>query len=383
MIIYKNTLKKVLLVSTFLLSACSEQPTKDTEKESLISFEKVGWENLSGWTKDDFKDTQTAFKKSCKTLANKPPLKAVHSDSTFGVYKDWQNVCSQANTQKELTISFFEEYFQPYEIKTEEKGLFTGYYSPILKGSVEKSDKFTAPLYSKPKDLYTANLGAFDPKLKGYKIVARVDGQKLKPYFKRSEIKKSPAIDPLVYLENTIDSFFLHVQGSGLVELPNKQVVKVSYAGHNGHAYKAIGRTLIENGWMKKEEVSLQSIQAWLQGNPKRRDSILNSNPRYIFFDMQADNLDIKGSLGVPLTASRSLAVDPKTIPLGVPLFLDTALSGEENKPFQRLMFAQDTGAAIKGFARGDIYFGIGEKAEKLAGTQNATGVLYVLLPRK
>jgi len=379
MYIQKNISKKVLLVSAFLLSSCSEY----IKNEPLTSFEKVGWENLFDLSSDDFKQSKIAFEKSCQKLLKQPPQKVVHGNRIFGVYGDWHRVCEKIKNKQELNALFFKNNFQPYQVKAEKEGLFTGYYSPVLKGSLKPSKNFTSPLYGKPQDLYTADLGVFDPTLKGYKIVARVDGQKLKPYFKRQEIKKSRALNPLLFLENQTENFFLHVQGSGLVELPDGEIVKVSYAGHNGHAYKSIGRTLIHKKWMKKEEVSLQSIQKWLENNPKRRDIILNSNPRYIFFSMSSDNLDIQGSLGVSLTAERSLAVDPKTIPLGVPLFVNTKLTGATNQNFQRLMFAQDTGAAIKGRARGDIYFGIGEKARKLAGAQNAKGDLYVLVPKK
>ena len=286
------------------------------------------------------------------------------------------------------------------------QSLFTGYYSPQLEGNLEKTDVYNVPLHARPKGLVSLQLADFiheeAPATAMPKILRGhvVDGF-LKPYYTHAEInqgalkgnaedssegspKTNPKARPLVWLKSVVDKFFLQVQGSGEVLLPNGQSLYVGYDGDNGHPYTAIGRYLIEKGHLKRAEVTLQSIRKWLQNHPQERAKVLHQNKRYIFFKVLAAT-KTKGSYGTQqtlLVANQSLAVDPAFIPLGAFVYLNSVQS-LNGKPFRRILVAQDTGSAIKGPIRGDIYFGKGKKAEALAGAQKAQGRLFVLLPKE
>ena len=203
-------------------------------------------------------------------------------------------------------------------------------------------------------------------------------------YFSRRQIEAGALknrAQPIAWIADPVDAFFLHIQGSGRIRLPNQKVLRVGFAGHNGHPYTAIGRVLIKQGAMEREKVSMQSIRAWLSANPRRAPDIMKENARYVFFRRLTGPGPI-GAQGVALTPGRSLAVDPKFISYGTPIWLDTKDPLTANKPFQRLLIAQDTGGAIKGLVRGDIFFGYGKTAAQYAGHMNRKGEYYILLPR-
>ena len=315
------------------------------------------------------------------------------------------------------------------------QGLFTGYYAPVVPGNLFKTDVYNVPLHGRPKDMLVADLGQFDPTLKGKKLVGRAEKGKLVPYHDRAAIaagalgtatKNFPNStnqtqapkekhgqeqnnQPILWLKSPIDKFFLQIQGSGRVRLPKSQINKsqiidaplgarapdmetntaanldessvfVGYAGNNGHPYTAIGRYLIEQGHMALADVSMASIRKWLRAHPKKMTNVLYQNKRYIF--MQKRDKGPYGTQGALLTPERSLAVDRRVVPLGTPVFLDTTTSAT-GKPFKKYMVAQDTGGAIKGAIRGDIYFGHGKKAAVLAGGQKSKGRLFLLLPKQ
>tara|TARA_R110000868_G_scaffold218576_1_gene468971 strand:+ start:115550 stop:116671 length:1122 start_codon:yes stop_codon:yes gene_type:complete len=364
---------KILIVGLVLVQGCAKTP---------VSFKDSSIGKLDNWSEQNFELAYSSFVENCNTIRHKKGT-YLHNNKVFGSLNDWKDICREIKSISHNDFkSFIEKHFNLLEVLSQKPSLFTGYYTPTLKGSLVKTSQFSVPLYEKPNDIYTADLGQFYPELKGKKIIARVDEKKnlIKPYYTRQEIDALYAkLKPFIWLESPIDQFFLHIQGSGYVELPNKQVVHVAYAGSNGHDYKAIGRTLIENGWMKKEDVTMQSISAWLKDNPKKQQEVFNTNPRYIFFRKGLGKTT--GSLGVPLKEEQSIAVDPHYIPLGIPGFVDTKLT-YNNRPFKRMIYTQDTGAAIKGGVRGDIFFGKGEKAELLSGAQNASGSLYVFVPK-
>lgn len=367
----KNLLK--VLCIAILLQSCGKPP---------VSFTKTSIDSLSNWSQQNFEASYDSFLDNCKAIRYKKGT-YIHNNKLFGLLDDWKILCTKASKLNKSNIKpFYEKYFSLYRVQSKTPSLFTGYYTPIVKGSLTKTTKFNTPLYEKPTDLFSANLEDFYPELKGKRIVARIDkkNNRIKPYYKRSEIEAHYAeAKPFIWLQSSIDSFFLHIQGSGYIELPNKRVVHVAYNGSNGHTYKAIGRTLIANGWMKKEEVTMQSIYKWLQKNPQKQNKVFNTNPRYIFF--RKGKGKTTGSLGVPLKAEKSLAVDPAYIPLGIPVFVETELTYNKEK-FNKLVFTQDTGAAIKGGVRGDIFFGKSERAELLSGAQNNVGALYVFVPK-
>ncbi|MFT7144741.1 MAG: membrane-bound lytic murein transglycosylase A [Alphaproteobacteria bacterium] len=368
----KNIFK--LLTVLIVLQGCSKDP---------VSFDESSVDALDNWPAQNFTETYQSFMGNCKVLQKKKG-EYLHKNKLFGTLENWKALCHKAEYINNGSIkAFFEDNFALYKVESQKPSLFTGYYTPTLKGSLLKTAQFNTPLYQKPTDLYSADLGQFYPELKGKIIIARLDenNKKFKPYYKRHEIDAFYAeAKPFIWLKSPIDSFFLHIQGSGYIELPDERVVHVAYNGSNGHGYKAIGRTLIENGWMKKEDVTMQSLYQWLESNPEKQAQVFHSNPRYIFF--RESNGKTTGSLGVELTEQGSLAVDPAYIPLGIPAFVETTLTYDKTS-FQKMLYTQDTGAAIKGGVRGDIFFGKGKKAELLSGAQNNEGSLYVFVPKR
>jgi membrane-bound lytic murein transglycosylase A len=265
-------------------------------------------------------------------------------------------------------------------------GMITGYYAPILKGSRTKSAKYPFPLYKQPNDLITVDLSALFPELKFKRVRGKLDGNRLVPYLTRAEIEADTpplAGNELVWVDDAIDAFFLQIQGSGLIQLDTGEQMHVGYADQNGHAYNSIGKVLIQRGEMTASQASMQGIKDWARKNVSKLQELLNSNPSYVFFRELPGNLPGPlGALGVPLTAERSVAVDPKYIPLGAPLFLATTYPNS-NKPLNRLMMAQDTGGAIKDGVRADFYWGSGNYAGKMAGAMKQAGQIWVLLPKE
>lgn len=348
-------------------------------------LKEVSFEQTQGWKEDSFTESYPALQKSCGLYLKRSGQ--IHEDPRFGSYEDWKPFCSLLmETEAENIRPLIEQKLKLYLVETKEgEGLFTGYYEPLLKGSFEKSKRYATALFPKPKGLYRGKLSDFLPNLpedlKDQRITARVENGALKPYFTRGEIEKGLLADtkPLMYVDSPIDAFFLHIQGSGRIQLPTGKLVNLGYAGQNGHKYQAIGRYMADKGYLKLEEVSLQSIRKFLLEHPEKQQEIFNQNPSFIFFAHKTGGP--YGSLGVELTPERSLAIDPKQFPLGLPLFLNAERSLDE-KPFRKLMSAQDTGGAIKGVLRGDIYFGFGEKPEEYAGHQKSVGQFHILLPR-
>jgi membrane-bound lytic murein transglycosylase A len=263
-------------------------------------------------------------------------------------------------------------------------GLFTGYYEPELRGAKTRGGAYQVPLYSVPSNRVTVDLGAFDPELKGKRIIGRLEGSRLRPYYARADIENgalSNQAAELVWLDDALDAFILHVQGSGFVSLPNGGSMRVGFAGHNGRKYNSIGRALIERGELEKGRASWQHIRNWLEINHERAAEVFAVNPRYIFF-REIDGDGPVGAVGVVLTPGRSLAIDPSFVPLDVPLWLDAEHPVPGNGRLQRLVLTQDTGGAIKGPVRGDVFWGTGKDALAIAGRMRSRGAYYLLLPR-
>ncbi len=353
------------------LSGCSIlQPNRTVELASL-----------PGWMDDDLNESWQAWLKSCDS--GKLPDTA-----------QWRGVCLRAQQLKQpndaQTRTFFEQNFVARRARDVESGrrtgLITGYYEPQLRGNRTPTPTYRWPIYGRPDDLVTIDLGELYPELANKRVRGRLDGQRVVPYVDRSQIdgELAPlAGNELLWLDDPIDVFFLHVQGSGRVVLPDGSFIKVGYADQNGHRYVSIGRTLVELEALKLKDVSLQSIRQWLKQNPDQAQEVLNSNPSYVFFDIKTDSADTPaGALGVPLTPRRSIAVDKRYVPAGSPVWLDTDLPNTDEQPFRRLTFAQDTGGAIKGGVRADVFFGRGDEAEDLAGHMKQKGRMWVLQPR-
>ena len=283
---------------------------------------------------------------------------------------------------------FFERWFRPHAVADAAagpEGLFTGYYEASLRGALRPDARYRIPLFARPDDLVTADLGRFDPALKGKRITGRVRGGALIPYPVRAAIDRGALGDrarPLVWVDDAVDAFFLHIQGSGRVAFEDGSEMRVGFAATNGRPYTAIGRVLVARGALRRDEVSMRSIRDWLAAHPAEAAQVMAENARYVFF-RRLDGPGPIGALGVPLTAGRSLAVDPAAIPLGAPVWLQTTAALAPEEPLRRLMVAQDTGGAIKGAVRGDVFFGAGAEAARQAGAMKRPGRYFVLLPRR
>ncbi|MEY2632876.1 MAG: hypothetical protein RIR00_1530 [Pseudomonadota bacterium] len=356
--------------------ACPPPVAPPVPVATARTLQPVSWSELPGWRDDEVRAAWPAFLQSCKGLTSKNGA-------------GWKRVCDLAGKARGddngTVRAFFQQHFQPHALIAgdgKNSGLITGYYEPLLKGSRQPSALHTTPALAVPDDLLTIDLGELYPELKDKRVRGRLVGNKVVPYWPRADIvNQSDRGRPLVWLEDPVEFFFLQIQGSGRVRLPDGGILRLGYADQNGHPYQSIGRILIERGELRPEEASMQGIQAWARANPARLNELLNSNPSYVFFrELPANNDGPIGALGVPLTPERSLAVDPRSIPLGAPVFLATTrpLSSE---PLNRLMLAQDTGGAIKGAIRADFFWGFGKEAGEQAGRMKQPGRMWVLLP--
>jgi membrane-bound lytic murein transglycosylase A len=272
-------------------------------------------------------------------------------------------------------------------------GLVTGYYEPLLKGSRQPTAEFAVPLYGVPDDLLVVELADLYPELKDKRVRGRVEGNKVVPYWPRADIERGAAPlagKALVYVADPVEAFYLEIQGSGRIELPDGSVLRLNYANQNGHPYRSIGRVLIDRGDLPLERASMQGIAAWARANPDKLRPLLDANPSYVFFREapapQPGTLDAAidgptGSLGVPLAAQRTIAVDARALPLGAPVFLATTMP-LSTTPLTRLVMAQDTGGAIRGAVRADFFWGFGPSAGREAGRMRQEGRLWLLWPK-
>lgn len=336
------------------------------------------WETLPDWLSQDLSASWPALQQSCRAFRLKPV---------------WLPICAAAETVERDDLmaqrTFYETWFTPYQVFNPDgtnTGLITGYYEPLLKGSRTRSERFAFPIYAPPEDMLEVDMGELFPQFRGQRVRGRLQGKRVVPYFNRAEIDAGSANAlqgrELYWVENPVELFFLQIQGSGRIELEDGRRVKIGYADQNGHPYASIGKKLIDMGELKPEEASMQGIKNWAEKNREKLYILLGQNPSYVFFRELPDTLSAPlGALGVPLTEEYSIAVDARTIPLGVPVFLATTqpTSGE---PLNRLMFAQDTGGAIKGAVRADFYWGFGELAAVRAGSMRQSGRMWVLFPR-
>ncbi|MBC7786937.1 MAG: murein transglycosylase A [Methylophilaceae bacterium] len=351
----------------------------DTPKIADYSLLKPAkWDEIDGLNQDDLTQAWPAWIQGCSTLINTPA---------------WKSACTAANSVKgtsNYAINiYYKKYFTPYLTNNADgtdTGLITGYYEPLLNGSRHQSVQTPYPLYSLPTDLVTVELADIYPDLKFKRVRGKLVGNKVLPYYTRAEIEAVPSPlqgHELMWIDDIIDVFFLQIQGSGLVQLENGEQVHVGYADQNGYTYNSIGRLLVERGELTLDQASMQGIKNWTRNNLDKLRDLLNSNPSYVFFRELPANLPGPiGALGVPIIAQRVVAIDPKYIPLGAPVFLSTN-QPNSTAPLKRLMMAQDTGGAIKGGVRADFFWGAGNEAGKQAGAMKQKGKIWVLLPKE
>ncbi len=320
---------------------------------------------------------------------------AILSSCRVHTRADWNAVCAaaaQLTPVSETAIrDFFVSYFRPLRIiragrtgtAAQTSGLLTGYYEPQLRGSRAPRAGYDTPLYSPPDDLLTVDLAGIIPELKGRRVRGRLVGKTVVPYFTREQLAADPALrgHEIVWLDSALDAFLLEVQGSGRVQLEDGTVIRLSYADQNGQPYRAIGRYLVNQKELTVEQASMPGIRTWLNAHPERLREVLDSNPSVVFFQERPlgdPTLGPRGAQGVPLTAGRSIAVDPAYIPLGSPVYL----AAIDNPALQRLVVAQDTGGAISGAPRADYFCGSGEAAARMAGNLRAQAGVWLLWPR-
>jgi membrane-bound lytic murein transglycosylase A len=360
-----------------------------------MELEAVELADLPGWEEDLLAEALPALRRSCAVVDSWADTDADDALTSAMNPEVWRGICAQLveleTGDEEPLRALLASELRPYAVSNrgELEGLFTGYYEPTLAGSRQPTERFRFPLYRRPPELVSVDLGEFREDLRGRRLVGRVEAGVLSPYFDRIEIEAGGLSHrglELVWVDDPYDAFFLHIQGSGRVELVDGGFLRVGYAGQNGHPYFAIGKALVDRGILTLEEVSLQSIRAWLEANPEEAPEVLGQNPSFVFFRELEEEGPV-GSLGVVLTPERSLAVDSAFVPSGLPVWVDTSAPAGDplapDRPIRRLMVAQDTGGAIRGPVRGDIFWGHGRDAAHVAGHMKHQGRLWLLLPRK
>lgn len=387
----------LLAAVAFILPACADA-TKPPPKTTAVPAEKpsapppqlsaVAFSALPGWAADKPTIALRQFRGVCKRFGRKNAgADASKAWPELGRNADWAAACAAAKAAPNADPkAFVEAWFQPYQVGgAESTGLFTGYYEPEVAGSRTRGGPYQTPLYRKPTDIISADLGAFNADLEGKTLLGRVEGGRFMPYHERSAIARGALQGrglELVWLAEPVAGFFLEIQGSGVVKLPNGSRMRIGYAGKNGRPYRAIGRDLIASGAIQRKDMSMQTIRAWLASNPDQAQDVMNLNRSVVFFREVKGRGPI-GAAGVLLAAGRSLAIDPKYAPLGGLVYLDVPHPDPSQPPVQHLVVAEDTGGAIKGPIRGDLFWGTGEAAGEKAGRMAAQGRYYLLAPRQ
>jgi membrane-bound lytic murein transglycosylase A len=336
---------------------------------------------MPGWHSDPLDGVGTAVSRQCAMRSPPAP---------------WPQLCAElAELAPDGLRGWLASRFDAWPLRDAQgdtQGLITGYYEPLLTGSRSRESTSQVPLYARPPDLLTIDLSAVEPRLAGMRLRGRVNGQRVVPYHSRADIETAAPLagSELLWVDDAVDAFFLEIQGSGRVRLRDGTVARIGYADQNGHPYRAIGRALVERGAMKLEDVSAPAIKRWLRANPGTAVDVMRGNPSQVFFhELPPLPAGVPGevepgppgSLGVPLTPMRSLAVDRSVVPLGSLVYLDT-VHPVNGSPIRRVMAAQDTGGAIVGKIRADLFWGFGPEAEQAAGEMRARGRIWLLWPK-
>ena len=348
-------IKVALVFLSLFVAGCSQKAIKlDVSRQTPV------YPSEHTISERNYDEVLTLFRKECKSSR---------------VQRLYPSLCQKAQHTQDAK-HFIMTNFQLYRIesKSGDRGLLTGYYEASLYGSLRKHFPFVYPLYGEPDDLVNVDLASVYPQLRGLRLRGRLEGKKVVPYYTRVEIDKIKA-KPICYVDDRIARFFLEVQGSGRVRLDNGEMLYVAYANQNGHRYTSIGRYMVQKGYIKRENLSMQSIERFLKVHPEKMDEILNQNRSLVFF--KVSKKPATGALGVELTPKRSVAVDPRYIPLGAMLYYEAP-----RKNLQGIVFAQDTGGAIKGAIRADLFTGYGKEAMNLAGRLKEPLKMWIFLPK-
>ncbi|WP_231137262.1 murein transglycosylase A [Chromobacterium paludis] len=398
-----------LWLALLALAGCGTTPPRapiETTAPSAASSDNPA--ALPDWQRQSLADSLQGLRQSCRALQKKSA---------------WNGVCREAAVLPEgdadAVRRFFENRFTAWKLQdaNRDSGLITGYYEPLLNGSRTRSERTPWPVYGVPRDMVSVDVPmsqrgrgtlrarqagpnrlvlaangdieihpadfAADPR--GTRLKGRLSGSRLLPYFTRGQINQGSiagSAPVLAWVEDPVELFFLQVQGSGRIQLDDGSFLHVGFADQNGYPYQSIGKWLVDKGEMTLGQASMQGIKDWLARHPQRRDELFAVNPSYIFFKtLPGDDGGPIGALGVPLTGGYSIAVDPRYIPLGAPIYLSTTWP-HSSEPLVRLVNAQDTGSAIKGALRADLFWGYGTEAGMYAGRMKQQGCMWLLLPK-
>jgi membrane-bound lytic murein transglycosylase A len=373
-----RTGKQLSVLLVLVLAASCSLPRRLEIEAPSTPLVPVVWSKVEGWQEDDPGLVLGAFRKSCMALGQRP---------------QWQQVCADLTTldsgSEPVVRAFFEERFTPYQLRQPDSnpvGLVTGYYVPDLRGSRQPSPDYPYPLYRRPDDLLVIDLSEAYPELGNYRLRGRLEERRVLPYWDRAQIEgdRRPLEGyELFWVDNPVELFFLHIQGSGRIHFEDGSWSMVNYADQNGHPFRSVSQWLIKRDIMSRDKMSMQNIKAWARDNPSQVSDLLNTNPSYVFFrESPGVTESPPGALGVPLTPGRSVAVDRRYTPLGAPVFLATTWPNSD-RPLYRLMMAQDTGGAIKGPVRADFFWGMGNESGSEAGRMKQPLRMWVLLPRE
>ena len=390
------SLALAVLVVALWMELRAGRATREPPPEAppRLVLEPAALSDLVGWGEDPLDGFAGALGRTCDAMAASGRAAATSAGSAFaGTLEDWRAVCAlvSSGAAGDDLRAGLERELQPWAMRDGDGGdqaLVTGYYEPLLRGSRRPDARYSVPLHVRPPELIDVDLGAFREDLRGRRLAGIVRGERLVPFADRARLEEGALAGrglELLWVDDPIDAFFLHIQGSGRVELPDSTHLRVGYAAQNGHPYVAIGRELVARGAMPLEDVTMQSIRAWLAAHPAEASAVMRSNPSYVFFrELQGEGP--VGSQGVELTPYRSIAVDPAFVPLGLTVWLEGQLPsprpGEPDRPLRRLVVAQDTGGAIRGPLRADLFCGHGDEAAEVAGRLKHPARAWLLLPR-
>ncbi len=381
----------VLWVALLLLAGCKQQGLPAGLRLPLgPALKPASFMHMAGWEMDNHAEALEAYLHSCEALMKLPDDMEIQPTQVGGKARDWKYTCllaQQVNRfDREQARQFFEMHFNPYTVDdgsrkaAHEQGFFTGYYVPQVAVSEYKTPEYAVPIYARPDRLVA-------DKVNGDTVYGVKKDGVIVPYATRREIELGLVKDDLKVLawaKDPIDVFFMQVQGSGQLVLPSGLTFHVGFDGKNGHPYHSIGKMLQQQGQIRKEDMSAYAIKDWLRKHPETAQDVMWSNPSYVFFRLLKDE-GVAGAQAVPLTPERSMAVDRAFIPLSAPVWVETdvpSVPGQASQIFRHLLIAQDTGAAIKGAARGDIFWGGGDKAEAMASLMQSRGRMWLLIPK-
>jgi membrane-bound lytic murein transglycosylase A len=394
------TMKKSILITLTILSlfACAKPPVTRPE----MALEPISWwRSVSAQDDLGFRDIAAATRQSLEyykklapeTTFSLGPMKVTALDMTVTL-QNFLLIVENASLTDEQKVKQIKKEFDFYQSVGSNgwgKVLFTGYYEPILTCRINSDDVYKHPLYKRPDDILEIDLSLFGNEFPKNKLAARIEGRKVLPYYSREEIDQKKALSgrslEMLWCRDLVDIYFLQIQGSGKADLGGGDVVGILYDGQNGRQYKSIGKALIEKGAIAKENMSMPAIREYLRTHPDEVVSLLNQNPSYVFFRM--DMGPSLGNINVPLTPDRSIATDSRLLPKGALAFIETqkpvieSNAIKEWKPFTRFVLNQDTGGAIKGPGRVDLFWGQGADAELSAGYMQQEGKLYFLIRKK